>query len=386
MTTRAGTKQRHNVLGTSLRIAILGSRGYPSTYGGFETFVRRLAPWLVSRGHEVTVYGRSEGRRRVSEIDGIRVVDTVGLSTKSASTVTHGLTAALSCASERPDVVLALNVANGLGLPLLKARGVPVVMNVDGLEWQRAKWGRLASAGFRLGAHASARIADVLVADSREIARIWTEEFGVDPVFIPYGADVIENVGQSRVTALGLTPGSYALVVARLAPENNVELFVDAMAQLDWSIPSVVVGSANYDNPLEGRLRALASAGRLTWLGHVADQDLLSELWANAGVYFHGHSVGGTNPALLQALGHGAPTIAVDTVYNREVLARDDQLVRADASAVANAVRELLDDQPHRVELAAAGRNTITDRYLWESVLSDYEATFASSLERDARS
>ena len=360
---------------TSLRIAILGSRGYPSTYGGFETFVRRLAPWLVSRGHEVTVYGRSKGRRRVSEIDGIRVIDTVGLSSKSASTITHGLAAALSCARERPDVVLALNVANGLGLPLLKARGIPVVMNVDGLEWKRAKWGRLARAGFRLGALASARYAQVLVADSREIARIWKEDFQVEPVFIPYGADVTESVGHTRVTDLGLTPGSYALAVARLAPENNVELFVDAMRELDWSIPSVVVGSANYENPLEAQLRDLANVGRLTWLGHVADQELLSELWANAGVYFHGHSVGGTNPALLQALGHGAPAIAVDTVYNREVLMRDDQLVKADASAVATAVQRLIDDRPHRVELAAAGRTTITYRYLWESVLVDYEAT-----------
>ena len=360
---------------TSLRISILGSRGYPSTYGGFETFVRHLAPWLALRGHEVTVYGRSNGFRRVAQVDGVRTVATMGLSSKHGSTVSHGLAAALGCAIERPDVVLALNVANGLGLRLLTARDVPVVMNVDGIEWQRGKWGPLARAAFRMGAQASARHASVIVADSTEVARIWKRDFAVDPVFIPYGADLHGDTGAARLEHLGLVPDSYALVVARLAPENNVELFLDAMGKLDWEIPTVVVGTANYDNPLEHRLAALAAEGSLTWLGHVSDQDLLSELWANAGVYFHGHSVGGTNPALLQALGHGAPTIAVDTVYNREVIGYEDQLVAPEVVRVVEAVRELIGDGSRRARLAARGRQTIMHRYLWDDVLKKYEAT-----------
>ena len=365
-----------------LRISILGSRGYPSTYGGFETFVRQLAPWLVLRGHEVTVYGRSDGFRRVSQVDGVRTVATIGLSSKHGSTVSHGLAAAVGCAMERPDVVLALNVANGLGLRLLKARDIPVVMNVDGIEWLRGKWGPLARAAFRMGAQASARHASVIVADSQEVARIWKRDFDVDPVFIPYGADLHGDLGTARLAHLGLEPDSYALVVARLAPENNVELFLDAMTKIDWEIPTVVVGTANYDNPLEHRLAALADEGSLIWLGHVSDQELLSELWANAGVYFHGHSVGGTNPSLLQALGHGAPTVAVDTAYNREVIGHDDQLVAPEVAVVAEALRELMRDADRRSQMAARGRRTIMQRYLWEDILEQYETTLVDAARR----
>lgn len=361
-----------------MRIAILGSRGYPSTYGGFETFVRHLAPWLVEQGHEVTVYGRGGGRASSRVVDGVRVVDTLGFRTKSASTVSHGMTAALHCLCWKPDVVLALNVANGPALPLLKARRIPVVMNVDGIEWLRAKWGWLARNGFRVGAWMSARLADVLVADSKEIGRVWKERYGVDSVFIPYGAEVLENAcPANRVIELGLEPHGYALAVARLAPENNIELFLDALEELDWKVPAVVVGSANYENPVEARLRDLQEAGRIKWLGHVHDDGLLTQLWAHAGVYFHGHSVGGTNPALLSALGCGAPTVAIDTPFNREVLMDDRQVVDANSSAVADAFATVLGDEGRRRELAAYGRSVIAERYRWPSVFEAYEATMA---------
>jgi glycosyltransferase involved in cell wall biosynthesis len=336
-----------------MRIAILGSRGYPSTYGGFETFVRRLAPWLVEQGHELTVYGRGSGHRSEQVVDGVRVVNTRGIERKAAGTTTHGLTAAIDCARTRPDVVLALNVANGPALPLLRARKIPVVMNVDGIEWQRGKWGLAARGAFRLGARMSARFADVLVADSREVGRIWRARFGVDSVYIPYGADVIEDAREDRVLDLGLKPGTYALAVARLVPENNVGVFVDAIESLGDSVPAVVVGSATYSSPLEQRLDELARSGRILWLGHVADQNLLGELWAHAGVYFHGHSVGGTNPSLLQALGSGAPVVAV----------------------VAAELSRVLNDEDERQRRADAGRRIVATQYSWSGVLSDYEKT-----------
>jgi glycosyltransferase involved in cell wall biosynthesis len=362
--------------GRPLRVAVLGSRGFPSTYGGFETFVRRLAPFLAARGHEVTVYGRGrESGPRAIDVDGVRVVRTWGIDSKSASTVTFGLTAALDALRQRPDVVLVLNVANGVVPALLKVRRIPTVVNVDGVEWERGKWGTVARATFLAGARLSARFADRLVADARHLVHVWQERFDVTPTFIPYGGDIVRNLGSERVAKLGLMPGEYALAVARLTPENNVELFVEAMGRLDWTIPTVVVGSANYNYELTTTLVRLHAEGRITWMGHVDDQDLLTELWANCGVYFHGHSVGGTNPALLQALGCGAPTIAVATEYNREVLGSDDhQLVDADADAIAAAIDALVHDRRRREALAARGQAIVGSRYRWDQVCLAYEA------------
>lgn len=356
-----------------MRISILGSRGYPSTYGGFETFVRHLAPWLVKRAHEVTVYGRSQGRANSYIVDGVHVVETLGTSSKALSTATHGFTAALHAARKRPDVVLALNVANGPSIALLKASGVPVVLNVDGMEWQRDKWGPTAKRAFRFGASAAARYATELVADSQEIARIWHRDFGRAPTYIPYGADVVTTTSSDRIRSMDLEPGAYALAVARLAPENNVEMFVDALASLNYSVPAVVVGSANYDNPLEERLRRLHSRKDIQWLGHVSDQGLLSELWSHAGVYFHGHSVGGTNPALLQALGHGAPTIALDTPYNREVVPGPDFLVQGDVKQIANEILAHTRNESLRCEKTLRGQHEVHTRFAWQDVLKSYE-------------
>jgi len=288
----------------------------------------------------------------------------------------------MHAARDRPDVVLALNVANGPSLALLEARNVPVALNVDGVEWERAKWGTLAKRAFRIGASTSARYATELIADSREIARIWQRDFARTPAFIPYGADVITSSGVDRVRALGLEQGDYAIAVARLAPENNVELFVEALERLNFSVPAVVVGSANYSNPLEQRLRDLHSKRRLVWLGHVSDQALLSELWSNAGVYFHGHSVGGTNPALLQALGHGAPTLALDTPFNREVVIDDRHLIRPDVEHIASRMARVLADSGLRTALTLSGQETIRDRYSWDHVLESYEAVLHATATR----
>lgn len=364
-----------------MKIAILGSRGYPSTYGGFETFVRKLAPWLVERGHNVTVFGRGGNLGKTTVTDGVTVVDTVGLNGKSASTFTHGVTAALHCLRDKPDVVLMLNVANGPAILILKLRRIPVVINVDGLEWKRAKWGRIAKNAFRFGAWLSARFADAIVVDSKEVGRIWRRDYAVQSTFIPYGADVLCGLPTDRVQSLGLEPAHYALAVARLAPENNVELFLDAMEILQWSVPTVVVGSANYRNPLQVRLGALRDARKVLWLGHIDDQALLAELWANAGVYFHGHSVGGTNPALLSALGLGAPTIAVETPYNEEVLGARG-LVSPDPVQLAAAVQNLVGDRTRRAEWAEAGRERVAQAYRWDDVLIQYEKILSATTSK----
>lgn len=366
----------------TMRVAIIGSRGYPSTYGGFETFVRFLAPYLVRQGDDVTVYCHGP-RKPAQMVDGVRCVFTGGINRKTASTLTYGLTAVIHARRQRFDAVLVLNVANGFYLPPLKREGVPVVVNVDGIEWERDKWSRLGKAVFRAGATCTARWADELIVDSRAIGAVWEERFGHSSIFIPYGAPIVTRVLPKRVTDIGLPLNAYTLMVARLIPENNIELFLDAVERLPVDVPAVVVGDAVGASSIPQRLRSLAtSRPGFRWLGHVKDQELLEQLWVNCGVYFHGHSVGGTNPALLQALGCGSPTLAVDTPFNREVLGADDQLVPAQAEVLAERLLAILTDDGRRRELAARGRAMIAERYRWEDVCTAYRGLFAGLARR----
>jgi glycosyltransferase involved in cell wall biosynthesis len=357
------------------RVAVIGTRGYPSHYGGFESAVRRLAPALADAGWDVTVYGRPGA----TSADGAdpRIVrrETRGLETRSLSTLTFGLTATLDTARRRPDVVLVMNCANGFWLPLLSARGIPTLVNVDGIEWERAKWGRAARAVFRAGAVATARWADRVVCDAREIARRWHDDFGVDGVFVPYGADEPEPETAELATADShLEPGAYVLFVARFVPENTVAEFMEAAETVARRHTVVIVGSSGYGGDLDDRVAHLAARSpRVVHLGHLRDDRRLFALWRNAGVYFHGHSVGGTNPALVQAMVCGAPVVARDTVYNREVLGAAGVFVAPEPDEIARAVTDLLDDSARRADLGEAARRRARRYYAWSDVCAAYE-------------
>jgi glycosyltransferase involved in cell wall biosynthesis len=283
------------------------------------------------------------------------------------------MTATLDASLRHFDSILVLNIANGFWFPALRMAGTPFAVNTDGIEWERGKWGRLGRAVFRAGASMTARNAGELVCDSHAIGAIWKEMFGRDLTFIPYGAPVLSGVGRDRLDAAGLGEEPYLLAVARLVPENNVELTLDALELLGEAAPrAVIVGSANFDSPVEGRLRAMEAAGRIKWLGHVDDQRLLDQLWAHSTVYVHGHSVGGTNPALLQALGAGAPTLALDTPFNAEVLPFPEQLFPGTASVLAEQINSVVRSLGRQQRMRFAGRRIARERYSWEDVCQRY--------------
>jgi glycosyltransferase involved in cell wall biosynthesis len=249
---------------------------------------------------------------------------------------------------------------------------VPVVLNVDGIEWERDKWSPLAKQVFRTAARATARWADVLIADSHAIAKRWQQDFGRASTFVPYGGDPQTKPPNSdRVVALGLKPERYVLIVARLVPENNVTIML-AAAKASGA-PTVVVGSGG-GTELEKSIYAQHDPPQVLTLGHVADQNLLAALWAHCGVYLHGHSVGGTNPALVQALGLGAPVLAYDTAFNREVLIRDEMLVALDPDSIVGRIHELLSSDVRRTSFAEWGRSRVAQVYNWEVVCAKYEA------------
>ncbi|MCJ1694906.1 glycosyltransferase [Rathayibacter caricis] len=361
-------------------VAIIGTRGYPSYYGGFETAVRRLAPWLVDQGWDVTVYGRSGATVDDDSVRDPRVksVFTPGLESRTLSTLSYGLTASLHAAFvSRPDVVLVMNVANGYFLPLLRLLGVPSLVNVDGIEWERSKWGSLAKAMFKVGAFLTARSAHELVFDARAIEARWAAEFGRTGVFIPYGGD---EVG-ALPTEDGLDRRGYALMVARFVPENTVGEFLDAAEEIAAKRPVIIVGSSGYGGALEEKVGALAARNaNVRWLGHVSDDRRLFGLLQNTGAYFHGHSVGGTNPALVQAMAVAAPTVARDTVYNREVLGSDGTFTAADPSSIAHAVIAMLEDPDSQERSSANSLARSRAHYTWDGVCRSYEQSLSRLL------
>ena len=275
----------------------------------------------------------------------------------------------------RPDVVLLLSPSNGYWVDLLERAGIPTAVNVDGIEWERTRWSRLGRAMFRRGAERAAKGARMLIADSREIGRIWKREFGVEPRYIPYGGHLLEDTGTDELRAIGLDAEGYVLAVARLAAENNITLTLDAWRLLPAGSrpPLVIVGSS----PDRSRLRrtiakAAATDDSIRWLGTVEDQGLLDQLWAHCTVYVHGHSVGGTNPGLLRGLGAGAATLAFDTPFNREVLGEVDAYFGAQPEQLAELLGAVLSSTDRRRELSEHGRRSVRETYSWPIVCDAY--------------
>jgi glycosyltransferase involved in cell wall biosynthesis len=255
-------------------------------------------------------------------------------------------------------------------VPLIRARGIPVATHVDGLEWKRSKWQGSGRRYYRLAESMAVRWSDALIADAQGIADYYTEEFRAETELIAYGAPLVDGDRPELLEAVGIEPRGYHLVVARFEPENHVEVIVDGYSRSAARLPLVVVGSAPYADEYTRRVHAAAD-DRVRFLGGVWDQALLDQLYANCATYLHGHSVGGTNPSLLRAIGAGAATIAFDVSFNREVLGTAGRYFST-ADHVA-AELEAAEAQPEREQQRRAAAGPIASRYDWDDVARRYE-------------
>lgn len=356
-----------------LTIAMIGTRGVPAAYGGFETAIEEVGRRLVDRGHDVVVYTRgSEFNDR--EYLGMRIVHLPAVPQKQLETPSHtAISAVHAVLGPKPDVAFVFNAANSPFVPVLRARGIPVALHMDGLEWRRSKWGPRGRAYYRWAEQRGVRTADALIADAPGIADYYSDQFGVATELLRYGAPILEGAPEDGIRALGLEPGSYHLVVARFEPENHVLEIVEGYRRSSSVRPLVVVGSAPYSGAYTQAIREAAEGDpRIRLLGGVFDQDLLDALYVHAYTYAHGHSVGGTNPSLLRAMGAGTAVIAYDVDFNREVL--DDQgWFFADASQAATHF-DVVENDPSAVErLSTAARERASRWFRWDDVAAAYE-------------
>jgi glycosyltransferase involved in cell wall biosynthesis len=356
-----------------MRIAMIGTRGVPASYGGFETAVEEIGRRMVEQGHEVVVYCRSTRDAHSTTYLGMELIHLPALRLKAAETLSHtALSVAHLVTHRKPDVALVFNAANAPFVPLIRAKGVPSAVHVDGLEWKRAKWSGSGRRYYRWAEEVSVRQADALIADAQGIADYYRSEFDVPTELIAYGAPINRNPATHRLPELGLSPDGFHLVVARFEPENHVDLIVEGYLASSARLPLIVVGSAPYSARYTERITDSAAADpRIRLLGAVYDNELLDQLYGNAASYFHGHSVGGTNPSLLRAMGAGAPVAAWDVSFNRDV-AGSDAWYFGNTEGVSAALMSIEADLSVRQIRGAAMVDRAEARYDWDKVADDY--------------
>jgi glycosyltransferase involved in cell wall biosynthesis len=355
-----------------MRIAILGTRGVPPRYGGFETFAAELGKRLVARGHEVFVYCRAAGDR---DWEGIHRIVLPAIRHKYFETVSHAALSALDALRRRFDVVLVCNAANAFVLPLLRAARIPAAINVDGIERRRRKWNLLGRSVYAIGETFSARFADAVVADAEVIAAYYRERHDVDPIVIPYGSEFPDESDSDVVERLGIA-NDYVLYVSRFEPENNPLEVVLAYEKLREAPPLVMVGSAPYSSDLIAELHRHAGS-RILFPGGLYDRDYRT-LQRRATVYVQATEVGGTHPALIEAMGSGGCVVALDTPENREVGGDAvGYFTLRPSENLSGMLRECLASAPLRERMREAARRRAAERYSWETVTGAYEQLFS---------
>ncbi|MBM4265922.1 MAG: glycosyltransferase family 1 protein [Deltaproteobacteria bacterium] len=362
-----------------LRIGIFGTRGIPAAYGGFETFAEQLGVRLAARGHEVTVFGRStsvDPSRHGQKHRGVRLVVLPAPRSKHLETVLHTVRTAWWARAERFDVALVCNSANFPALPLLRRGGARTLLAIDGIESARRKWGFAGRTFYLLAAWLGPRLADVVVADCRVIEAHYRERGAKSVEMIAYGAEPPKERGAEMLERLGVAPGKYVLYVSRLEPENNADVVIEAFRSAGVPGNLVVVGDAPYADEYKTRLSALAGGdGRVRFAGFVFGRGY-DELRAHAACYVQATEVGGTHPALLEAMAAGLPVIANDIPEHREVLGDAGWYYRKNSSVeLAARLRDVLlgDDDVRRARgLAALGR--VRRLYDWDRVTTAYES------------
>ncbi len=363
-------------------LAIMGIRGIPAAHGGFETFAARLAPWLVERGWDVTVYCEEPEPTapRESTWRGVRRVH-IGYGPDSAlnsirfdwACIRHALGE-----RARPPLVLTLGYNTALFGLRLRAAGITHVINMDGIEWARSKWGPIARAWLYLNDWGGCLGATHLLADHPEIARHLATRVPARRIsMIPYGTDLVEASDPAPLAALGLEPGRFLTLIARPEPENSVLEIVQAFSAKERGCRLVVLGRFRpEDVRYHARVMAAASA-EVSFPGAIYDPALLAALRQHGLAYLHGHRVGGTNPSLLEAMGAGNAVIAHDNRFNRWV-AGEGALYFADVDGCAAAIEQLLARPELGARMGQANREAAATRFDWSLVLSQYEMTMAA--------
>jgi len=360
-----------------MRIAILGTRGVPANYGGFETFAEHLSTRLVARGHEVTVYCRAHYvSPRQIEFQGVRLKVLPTIRHKYFDTVVHTFLSALHAAvPSRYDAALICNAANAPFAPILRIAGIPVALNVDGLEHKRKKWNWIARKYYLMAERLATILPTETVTDAKVIQEYYLARHRAISTMIAYGAEV-ERRPDPLVRRWRVEPNRYVLYVSRLEPENNAHLVIEAFKRVRTAHKLVIVGDAPYARDYINDLKARARRDkRIVFTGFVFGRDYRA-LQQNAYCYVHATEVGGTHPALLEAMGFGNCVLTLAAPENIEAIG-DAGIAYSDESDLAEKLQRVLRDGSLVQAYRHRAQARVQDAYDWDYVVDEYEELFA---------
>ena len=360
-----------------MRIAILGTRGIPASYGGFETFAEHLATRLVARGHDVTVYCRAHYvSPRQMEYHGVRLEVLPTIRHKYFDTVVHTFLSAIHAVPRRFDVALICNAANAAFSPILRLTGTPVAINVDGLEHKRKKWNMLGRRYYQLAEYLSKLLPNEMVTDAQVIQDYYLARHNARSTMIAYGSEVERRPDRELVRRWRVEPNRYVLYVSRLEPENNAHLVIEAFKKVRTAYRLLVVGDAPYAKDYIHGLKARARGDkRIIFTGFVFGQDYRA-LQQNAYCYVHATEVGGTHPALLEAMGYGNCVLTLATPENLEVVG-EAGVSYSDEFDLTEKLQRVLRDGSLVHAYRHRAQVRIRTHYDWDRVVDQYEQLFA---------
>ena len=367
-----------------LKIAIIGSRGYPYVYSGYETLIKELSERLVGRDCEVTVYcHRNLFKEKPALVNGIKLVYIPTIETKSLSQLIHSFLSMCHAVVSDVDVIFAVNAANGPYGLISKIFRKRTAINVDGLEWLRPKWKGLGAIYFKIAARLSTILFDQIINDSEEMRKVYLNIFKKESVVIAYGATIKKSEDPSLIQQWLITPKEYYLVVGRMIPDNNADIIVKGFLASNSTKKMVVVGDVFYKDNYADTLKALKDE-RLVFTGYVNDPHVLAALYHHCYVYVHGHEFGGTNPTMIKAMACGCAILALNTVFNKEMLNNDLYGIYFEKNQ--EAVRQQInyaDQYPKEIKkLSQNSHLGITDKYNWDYITDQYLEVFRRLAEK----
>ncbi|WP_439489303.1 glycosyltransferase [Algoriphagus sp.] len=361
-----------------LKIAIMGAKGYPYVYGGYDTMIRELGERLVKKGVHVRVYNhRALFPVKPRYVNGIECIYTIAIESKKLTQLSHSFFSMMHACFSDIDVILVVNSANGPFGAIARFFRKKTVINVDGLEWLRPKWHGIASKYFFWASKMSTKYYDQLINDSDEMQRVYKELFNADSKVIAYGANPQADVDSAPIEKWGFKAQDYFLIVGRLIPDNNADLIIEGFLKSDSRRKLVVVGDVPFDDDYATVLKQKEDE-RVLFLGYVTDPNELAAWYSHCFAYFHGHEYGGTNPAMLKALGFGCAILALDTPFNQEMLqnGKHGWYFKKTIASVKDIVEAAESSTERMAYFRKTAREGLIQRYNWDYVTDQYLEVF----------
>ncbi len=355
-------------------ISILGTRGIPAQHGGFETFAEYLAPYLVNQGWRVTVYCQDDGEGEIyeDEWNGVRLVHIPVPQEGAKGTIIFDWKSTLHAAKTK-DLILTLGYNTALFCIIYRLKGIKNIINMDGIEWRRDKWTFLERAWLYINERAGCWLGNHLIADHPEIKNHLATRVSKDKItMIPYGSDSIESADISELDKYGLEENEYAIVIARPEPENSILEIVTAFSSKKRGKKLVILGNYDKANPEYSKMIKSAASEEVIFPGAIYEKSAIQALRYYACLYVHGHTVGGTNPSLVEALGAGNAVLAHDNKFNRWVAGAGNKYFK-DIDECKSRFDELFADDQIIEKLKIYSKKGHKDNFTWFEILQEYQ-------------